>query len=59
MNDSNNRRGVRGRSGAYDTPQPVDEQAGAWSREQRERMDEKFREAFERTLRQNSGDERR
>ena len=56
-----NRRGVRGRSGAYggDTLQPGDEQTGTSSREERELMDQKFREAFERTLRQNRGDERR
>jgi hypothetical protein len=47
------RLGVRGRSGAYggDTPQPGDEQSGGWTREERERMDEKFRAAFERALR--------
>jgi len=59
---SGNRRGVRGRSGAYggEQPQPQDEQVGGWSREERERMDEKFRAAFERALRQDSGgDERR
>jgi hypothetical protein len=42
--------GMRGRGGAYG-PQPSDEQSGGWTREQRERMDEKFRAAFERALR--------
>ncbi len=57
---SGNRRGVRGRSGAYGGEQPQDEQVGGWSREERERMDEKFRAAFERALRQDGGgDERR
>jgi hypothetical protein len=31
--------------------QPQDAQVGGWSREQREQMDEKFRQAFERALR--------
>jgi len=58
---SNNRRGVRGMSGAYggEEPQPQDAQVGGWSRAQREQMDEKFRQAFERALRQEGGDERR
>jgi hypothetical protein len=58
---SNNRRGVRGMSGASggEEPQPQDAQVGGWSRAQREQMDEKFRQAFERALRQEGGDERR
>jgi hypothetical protein len=41
---------TRGRSGVYGgpEPQPQDAQVGGWTREQRERMDEKFRQAFER-----------
>ena len=55
---SGNRRGVRGRSGAYGGEQPQDAQVGGWSREERERMDEKFRAAFERALHQEGSDER-
>jgi hypothetical protein len=50
-----NRRGERGRSGAYGGEQPQDAQVGGWTREQRERMDEKFRAAFERALRSGQG----
>jgi hypothetical protein len=53
-NSSNGSRGGEwGRTGAYggNTPQPGDGQTGGWTREQRERMDEKFRAAFERALR--------
>jgi hypothetical protein len=49
---------VRGRSGTYGGEQPQDAQVGGWSREERERMDEKFRAAFERALRQEGSDER-
>jgi hypothetical protein len=55
---SGNRRGVRRRSGAYVGEQPQDAQVGGWSREARERMDEKFRAAFARALRQEGSDER-
>jgi hypothetical protein len=53
-NSSNGSRGGEwGRTGACggNTPQPGDGQTGGWTREQRERMDEKFRAAFERALR--------
>jgi hypothetical protein len=50
IGSSDNRRGM---SGAYggEEPQPQDVEVGGWSRAQREQMDEKFRQAFERALR--------
>jgi hypothetical protein len=48
---SDNRRGIRGGSGVRREEQPQDAQVGDSSREQREQMDEKFRQAFERALR--------
>jgi hypothetical protein len=41
---SGNRRGG-------EQPEPQDAQVGGWSRAERERMDERFREAFTRALR--------
>ena len=44
----------KGRSGIYGgtaDPQPGDEQQGGWSREQREKMDQRFTEAMARALR--------
>jgi hypothetical protein len=54
---NSNRRGERGRTGAYggEQLQPQEAQVGGWTREQRERMDEKFRAAFERALRSGQG----
>jgi hypothetical protein len=47
-----------GQRSTYGGEQPQDAQVGGWSREERERMDEKFRAAFERALRQEGSDER-
>jgi hypothetical protein len=48
----------KGRDRDSDEQQPGDEMEGAWSRQQREQMDQAFAERMERALRQRGADSR-